>query len=139
MNHVYDDFLPLLTPGRYEVCYEFHETVLLFRQPKLVLWFRVVEMGEYFEKVIPRYYNIKRTIGKPGRGGRFQAGRSSDFVREYANAFSNRIVRLDRIAMEPFKGALLAARVRTVKKDRKQDDLAASLHYSVVEALLGVA
>ncbi len=139
MAQVNDELIPLLKPGRYELCYEFHEAVQLFRQPKLVIWFRVLDMGEHFGKFIPRYYNIKRTIGKKGRGGMFKAGRSSNFVREYARLFPNRISRLDRIPMEPFKGKRLIAEVRTVTRDREQEDLAASLHYSVVDRLLGVA
>lgn len=139
MTQVNDDFIPLLSPGRYEVCYEFHEGVELFRRPKLVIWFRVLDMGVHFGKRIPRYYNIKRVIGRRGAGARFQAGRSSNFIREYARLFPNRIVRLDRIPMEPFKGARLIVDVRTVVQDREQMDLAPSLHYSVVDRLVEVA
>ena len=133
------DFIPYVPPGTYTVSYVRHETVMLFRTPKLVIWFRIVDMGQHFGKSIPRYYNVRRIIRKLGKHGGFQAGRSSDFVREYASIFPDRITRLDRIAMQPFQTALIRAVVRTVTRDRSQRDLATTLHYSVIERLVGVS
>jgi len=139
VTQVNDDFIPLLSPGRYEVCYEFHEAVELFRRPKLVIWFRVLDLGAHFGKLVPRYYNVRRVIGRRGKGARFQAGRSSNFVREYARLFPNRIARLDRIPMDPFREARLIVEVRTVVQDREQEELPPSLLYSVVDRLVKVA
>ena len=133
------DFIPHVPPGTYTVAYIRHETAKLFRTPKLVVWFRIVDMGQHFGKAIPRYYNIKRAIGKLGKHGGFHAGRSSDFVREYASIFPDRITRLDRIAMQPFQTAMIRAAVRTVTRDRSQRELATTLHYSVIERLIGAS
>ena len=132
-------FIAHVPPGTYTVSCIRHETAKLFRTPKLVIWFRIVDMGPHFGKAIPRYYNIKRAIGKLGKHGGFQAGRSSDFVREYAAIFPDRITRLDRIAMQPFQTALIRAAVRTVTRDRSQRELATTLHYSVIERLIGAS
>lgn len=133
-----EDFIPYVEPGVYKLAYVRHETARLFRQTKLVIWFRIVDMGEDFGRTIPRYYNVKRFRGKTGKNGAFVAGRSSDFIREYARLFPNPIHRLDRVAMEPFKKNILVGNARTVTKDREQRDLAKTLRYSVVGSLTGI-
>ena len=70
--------------------------MLFGRQPELVLWFVVMDFGSSFEVRLPRYYNVRQTIGPKGKFGRFRVGRQSDLVREYARLLPLP-VRLDRI------------------------------------------
>ena len=62
---------PLVKPGVYDLAFLHHETARLFggRALKLVLWFRIITLGEYFEVVLPRYYNVLSIKGKPQKYG----------------------------------------------------------------------
>jgi hypothetical protein len=135
-----DDFIPYVEPGVYTMSYVYHETRNFFRNhPKAVFWFRIVDMGANFGVVLPRYYNVKRLVGKKkGKGGLFVPGRSSDFIREYCQLFPDRIKRLDRIPLSLFSGILVRAKVRTVERDRKQSRLADILRYSVIDEIVGI-
>jgi hypothetical protein len=133
------DLLSHIPDGIYSVAYVAHETHKYFgRSCKVVFWFRIIEFGDYFGTVIPRYYNVKRLSGKPGRNGQFVPGRSSDFLREFCKVSTAPINRLDRLPLSAFQNVQIKARVRTVSADGKQRDLAAQLHYSVIGELLGL-
>lgn len=128
----------LVPPGIYDVGFCAFSTFVLFgRAGKLNLQFKILTMGEHFEKRISRYYNVTRVIGRPGVNGRFKVGFSSDFIREYAKLFPvpNR---LDRIPMSAFEKHIFAARVRTVEKGAQQEQIPDSLRYSVISELIEV-
>lgn len=132
---------PLIEPGKYKLAYLRHETVMLYgRAPKLVVWFRVVSLGPYFETVLPRWYNVKCLVGKRGKNGRFKIGRKSDFLREYLNCFQDRFAetgRLDRIPVSHFKNTIFEGDVRTVKKSSSGGNIPKLLRYSVISRLIG--
>jgi hypothetical protein len=128
----------LIPPGEYQFGFDYHETALMFgRAPKLVLWFRVLTMGEHFERRIPRYYNVTRIIGRPARRGRFKVGHSSSFVREYLRLFST-TNRLDRIPMSRFEQHIIVGKVRTVRTGGDQKRIPESLQYSVIDELVRI-
>jgi hypothetical protein len=132
------DLLPLIPEGIYSMVYVAHETRCFFgRSFKVVLWYRVLDFGDHFNTVLPRYYNVRRLIGKPGRNGGFAPGRSSDFVREFCRVSTGRITRLDRLPLSSLQNTIIRARVRTVSEDGKQKALPDSLHYSVIGEVLG--
>lgn len=109
------ELLPLIPAGVYSVAFVAYETHKFFsRSLKAIFWFRIVDYGEHFGKVIPRYDNVKRLVGKPGRNGQFVPGRSSDFLREYCRISTGRITRLDRLPLTDFQKALIRVRVRVV-------------------------
>jgi hypothetical protein len=128
----------LVPPGTYEVSFCGFSTFVLFgRASKLNVQFKILTMGEHFEKRISRYYNVARIIGRPGPNGRFKCGFSSDFLREYAKLFPvpNR---LDRIPMTSFEKNIFTAKVRTVEKGSKQEAIPDGLRYSVISELIGI-
>ena len=129
----------LIPPGTYELRFDHHETLILFgRASKLVLWFTIISMGPYFDVVkVPRFYNVKRIIGRPQKHGRFKCGFKSDFLREYARLFPAP-VRLDRIPMSEFRRHVVLGRVRTVTRGSDQGAIPESLQYSVIEELTGI-
>ena len=132
-----EDFIPFVAPGEYQLAYVSHQTYQYFaRSLKVVVWFRIVSVGPHFGKVIPRYYNVKKLKGKPGKNGLFIPGRSSDFIREYCRLFPEQLTRLDRIPLSAFQSSLIVGKVRTVKSDRKQKELPEPLKYSVIDELL---
>src|SRR5690554_837537 len=134
-----DDFIPLIEPGVYSMTLEHWQTAVFFgRSQKVVMWFRVLEMGQAFGKVIPRYYNVKRLTTKPKRNGGFAAGRSSDLVREYCLIHNKRPTRLDRVSLCHYQGVIVKGRVDTVSRDSRQSALPEAARYSVVKELVGL-
>lgn len=131
---------PLIKPGEYEmVLVEFRTQMFFGRAPKLVMLFKVVQLGEAFETVLPRYYNLQKVIGKLGKNGSFKVGKRSDFLRELCTVFpSVNVRRLDRIPMSCFDGVIIKARVDTVTHDSKQCLIPKPLQYSKVSKLVGV-
>jgi len=106
------------------------------RAQKLVLWFTIIEMGEYFDVAqLARYYNISRLIGRPQKYGRFKVGFNSGFLREYATLFGIPL-RLDRIPMSRFENCIIRGKVRTVTSGHDQRDIPLGLQYSVITNLV---
>lgn len=123
-------------PGEYELAFLDFETKRMFRNSeKLVLWFRVTDIGEGFGTTLARYYNVKH-IGRAGRGGRFKPERRSECLREYVLLFNVLPSRLDRIPMTPFDNRIIRGRVRSVKKNYSQRKIPKPLQYSVIDELL---
>jgi hypothetical protein len=132
------ELLPLIPEGVYSFAFVAHETHRFFnRSDKAVLWFRVLDFGDHFNKVLPRYYNVRRLIGKPGRNGNFAVGRSSDLLREFCCVSTAPITRLDRLPLTTLQNVTVRARVRVVSKDGYQKALPETLHYSVVDEIVG--
>ena len=128
----------LVPPGTYDVSFCGFSTFVLFgRASKLNVQFKIMTMGEHFEKRVSRYYNVTRLIGRPGPNGRFKVGFTSDFLRDYARLFPvpNR---LDRIPMSSFERHIFAAKVRTVDKGAQQEAIPDALRYSVIAELIGI-
>lgn len=127
----------LIPPGEYELAFDYFETKILFKKPKLFVWFKVIKYGDHFGVRVPRYYGLRKIIGRYGKGGRFAIGWKSDFLREYARLFGAP-KRLDRIAMTPFEKVVIVGRIRTVEKGHDQREIHDSLRYSVIDELIRV-
>jgi hypothetical protein len=129
---------PLVTPGTYELLYEFDETLLLSggKVPKLVLWFRITAHGQFMGTKLPRYYNVTKIEGKPRRGGGFRVGWRSAFIRDFAAIFNSVPGRTNRIPMSRFEGVDIRGVVKTVVSTWNQQSAPTTLHYSVIERLL---
>ena len=131
------DLSPLVKPGVYSMAFVNHRTALCFgTAPKIALKFRIVDQGDFFGIELERWYNAKRLIGKPSKGGCFHVAARSDFVLEYLTLFTDPISRLDRITLRPFKHCMITARVETVTQNAKQRVLPDLLQYSVIRELL---
>ena len=134
-----DEELLIVKPGIYDLAFVDFETKQMFmgKAPKLIMWFRIVTMGEFFETVLPRYYNVQKVIGKPKRRGRFKAGKKGDFLREYCTLFPNMIGRLDRIPMTPFSTAIIKGKIGYVERARGRK-IPKELQYSRIRQLIKV-
>jgi hypothetical protein len=134
-----EDLLPKIKPGTYDLAFIEYETVRMFkgRAHKIVLWFRIVTMGEYFGAVLPRYYNVERVGKRRAKNGNFKAGLKGDFLREYCTLFPNLIQRRDRIPMSPFRQSIILGKIGTCKKARGRE-IPIELQYSRIEQLLKV-
>lgn len=127
----------VVEPGVYRLAFVSNRTALLYqRAAKLALRFRIIDQGEHFEKELDRWYNVKRLIGKPGKGGRFQVGAHCDFLREYLSLFPDQMKRLDRMSFKPFRSVIITGRIDTVTHNKKQQPLPPPLQYSIIRELL---
>lgn len=132
------DFIPLVPPGEYQLVYVHYETFQFCRTAKVAVWFRIIDMGPYFGKELPRYYNVRKLKGKVCKSGNFQAKRSGDLVKEFCTIANWRPNRLDRFSFERFKGKIIKGRIGVVDRDYQQKPLHELARYSKVEALLCV-
>ena len=108
------------------------------RQPKIVLQFRISTPGEFFDLVIPGYYNVSKLIGKPRSDGRFKANKKSNLVRDFARVFPDyTFTRFDRMPMSKLFGIVLEANVKTVLHGFDQRKIPESVQYSIVKQLNG--
>ena len=125
---------PLVPEGIYQAGYVKHDFECAFGVPRLFVHFKILDMGEYFEKILYRAYRL-RSIKSPGRkNSAFTVGRRSDLVRELA-LVTNR--RADRLQPTDFEGMLLNVKVETVTKDYEQRIIPEPLHYSVIREIMG--
>lgn len=133
---VADDLPPLIKPGLYDFVLVDFRTAKMFmgKAPKLIMDFRIVTQGEYFEVVLSRYYNVARIIGKPERHGRFKASTKGDFLREYMTLFPSKVSRLDRVPMSNFETVMIEGKVETVIRSRGRD-IPKPLQYSRISQL----
>lgn len=128
----------LVPPGLYDVSYHGYSTFMMFgRAPKLHLQFRIMTMGEHFEKPISRFSNVRKLIGRTGQDGRFKVGFCCDFLREFSTLFGAPL-RLDRIPMSYFERHIFIAKVRTVEKGASQRSIPNGMRYSVISEVVRI-
>ena len=134
-----DDLQPLVRPGFHDLVLESFQTAKMFKGKanKLILNFKIVSMGKDFEKIVSRYYNVSRIIGKPQVGGRFKVSQKGDFLREYLNLFGYGGSRLDRLPMTRFSDCVIRGELETVTFSRGME-IPKQLQYSKVARLIKV-
>jgi hypothetical protein len=134
------DARPLIPPGNYQLRFLHWQTAIMFaKAPKLILTFKVIEPGPYFDAVeLPAYFNCKRLVGKAGRYGGFKVGWQSDFLLQYVQLFHRDVKRLDRTPMSEFERHIFVGKVKTVTTTSKQRERPEALQYSVVQELVKV-
>jgi len=134
---VHMDDAPLVAPGLYQLAFVSYRTALVYgRAHKVALRFQIIDQGEFYGTQLDRWYNCKRIIGRPKKNGNFQVGRHSDFLREYLTLFPDRVRRLDRISMKPYKCNVITGRIETVTKNARQQPLPEFMQYSIIRELL---
>ena len=103
-----------------------------FGRVDLLMWFRIVEEGDFYGVVIPAYYQVTWAKGK-----NFSAGWHSHFCRDYQQCFG-RVERKDRFAITKFESVQLKVKVVENTTDSKGEPLARVNQYSRVERVLEV-
>ena len=128
------DDSPLILEGVYEMAYQYHVTwKFMGCQPKVVIYFSIIEFGDYFEIVLPAYYNVIKHTGKCGKSGNFKAAKKSYLVRDYCRALpSQPLPRLDRIPLSNLASVIVRGTVITVKKGLDQREIPEAARYSRV-------
>ncbi len=75
-SEVNTDDAPLIPEGIYQLAYVYHSTFLFMgRQPKVAIFFRIVDPGDYFGIALTAYYNVIKFIGNRGKSGGFGSRR----------------------------------------------------------------
>ena len=103
-----------------------------FGRVDLLMWFRIVEEGDFYGVVIPAYYQVTWA-----KGNNFRAGWHSHFCRDYQQCFG-RVERNDRYAMTKFESVQLKVKVVENTTDSKGEPLARVNQYSRVARILEV-
>lgn len=135
-NRITGDFVQI-APGDYEAVFFDFETRLLFgRQPKLYLWFTLIEPGQMGVK-LPRYFNALSLSGKPRRRGRCRVGSKGNFIREYARLF-HVLPDMKSDWSERFTNVVCTVRIRTCGRGFDQKDIAECAQYSHISEILEV-
>ena len=133
-SEVKTDDAPLIPEGIYQLAYINHSTFLFKgRQPKVAVFFRIVDIGENFGVVLPAYYNVDKFIGKRGKSGGFKVAKRSNLARDYCRVFpTERSPRLDRLPISKMSSVIIQGTVRTVEKDSNQREIPEAVRYSKV-------
>ena len=128
---------PLMPDGEYVMQYLYHETVIAFRAPKVILHMKIVQSGEHNGKRLIRAYRVKELIGRPRKWGRFKLTRHQDLFITLAHLYDKRL-RHDRFSLRALTKVLLRATTRTVTTDYRQRLSPEALRYSVVDELVAI-
>lgn len=139
-GEIWGEELPQIPEKVYDLGYVgFSTWMMMGKSPKLVIRFKIVELGEHFGLILSKYYGVKRLIGKPKKSGKYQVGRNSNFVRDYLTLFPDQPAkRLDQIPMSRFHNVIIRGSVRTVTKGYNQRLIPKPLQYSVIGELLKI-
>lgn len=125
------DDLVQVPPGIYDVMYVEHFLTRAFDGGKLGVNFKIITMGEHFEKVLTAWYRVKLT-----KGG-FKVGPHSKFARDWRLIFRRGANRWDRVPMRALSGLVIRVKARTVTHDYEQRPLDPVNQYSVIDELIG--
>ena len=116
--------------GLYRLAFDRYQVVSRFDRGSLELWFRVMDYGPYFEKLLCRYYKVERS-GKRS----FRASPHSAFVREFIAVFGKRPPAGVQ-AVEWFRhDVYVEGLVGTVTKGYDQKAIPDGARYSVIREL----
>lgn len=129
--------LPLVPDGVYLMQLVRIDKVFQFKEPKAVLWFRIIEPGIHFGVELPRYYRVSNFKGKGGRGYTFKVSQESELFKDVSRLF-RRTGRSDRFSLKSLFNVQLKASTRTVKRDYRQRDKPENCWKSVVDELVEI-
>ena len=122
--------------GIYSACIVDASTKLFYfgRSPKVVLTFRILDQGPYFEKLVRGFYAVKRIKGKARRNGEFEAGPRSRLLRDISKLIDSRPP-TDHIPASVIQAAVFEIEVRRVER-AAGEELAESMQYAVVDRII---
>ena len=122
--------------GNYSACIVDASTRLFFfgRSPKVVLTFRILDLGPYFEKLVRGFYAVRRIKGKPRRNGTFEAGPRSRLLRDISKLIDSRPP-TDHVPERIIEAAIFEIEVRLVDTV-SGEKLTESMQYAVVDRIV---
>ena len=125
-----------IPPGRYSASVIEATTAVFFggKSKKVVLTYRILDSGPFFEKLVRGYYEVREIKGRPRRNGKFQVGPRARLVRDVAHMVDGRPP-LDRIPIAEIETKIVEIELRVVSKIEKQA-LADTMQYVVVDRVV---
>ena len=122
--------------GTYSACLIDASTKVFFfgRSPKVVLTFRILDMGPYFGKLVRGFYAVKRIKGKPRRNGTFEVGPRSRLLRDLSKLIDSRPP-TDHVPESIIDAGISEIEVRLVDVV-SGEKLTESMQYVVVERII---
>ncbi len=122
--------------GNYSACLIDASTKLFYfgRSPKVVLTFRILDLGPYFEKLVRGFYAVKRIKGKPRSNGTFEAGPRSRLLRDISKLIDSRPP-TDHVPERIIEAAIFEIEVRLVDTV-SGEKLTESMQYAVVDRIV---
>lgn len=124
----------LIPDGNYQVAFERYGLSTRFNRGSLELWFKILDYGEHFGRLVPRYYRVDLGDGKKA-ARTFRASRHSAFAREFVAVF-RKAPPAGVAALHWFRDIAIDAAIRTVSSDHRQRQLDQPLRYNVVAELI---
>lgn len=127
---------PTIPEGIYRAVLTHHETAFVFKTPKVFMWFRLIEPGPYFDRMVYAAYRARNLKGKPSKNGGFKLSAGGHLFKMVCRILQIKR-RADRLSLRDLKHRVLRVQIRTVTKDYQQRDLPEVCQYSVVQDVIG--
>ena len=121
--------------GEYKAVFTHHETAFVFKTAKVFVWFKLIDPGPHFGKLIYKAFRARNLKAKPAKNGGFVLNARSDLCLMLCRVLDLKM-RPDRISTSSLKGKVLRVSVRTVTHDYKQRAIPEPLRYSVLSEIL---
>jgi hypothetical protein len=125
---------PKIPDGIYEGVYTRWDSQVVFKCPKVFVYFRITELGQYHGLELYRPYRA-HALSKTGKSAKFMLKPRSEFLR-MLRRIGGENIRRDRASLSVLAGKVLKLKVRTVTKDYRQRDLPEHDQYSVIEEIM---
>lgn len=135
VNDIRNSYFVRIPCGEYEAVLSDYYSCNICGTDKVVFLFTIVDFGDYHNVIIPRFYSVKRLIGKKGMNGRFVAKVSpqSAFIKDYFQMYPTAPkLRPDRVPMSLLQESAYVITVGDVGKNNKQVEHIEQVKYSVV-------
>jgi len=127
---------PTIPEGIYRAAFSHHETAFVFKTPKVFLWFRIIDPGPCFDRLVYGAYRARGLKGKPGKNGGFKLSAGGRLFKTICRILQIKR-RPDRLSLRDLRHRILRVQIGTVTKDYQQQDLPEVCRYSVVKELVG--
>ena len=102
VKDIMNSYFVRIPEGDYEATLTHYYTCNIHGDDKVVFLFTIIDFGDYHNVIIPRFYPVKRVIGKKGMNGRFipKCSPTSAFIKDYYSMYPTAPkLRPDRVPM----------------------------------------
>ena len=125
---------PKISEGTYECVFSRWDSKVVFKCPKVFVYFRITQLGPYHGQELFRPYRA-HAVSKTTKSAKFMLKPRSELLR-MLRRISGENLRRDRASLSVLVGKVLKIKVRTVTKDYRQRDLPEHDQYSVIEDIM---
>jgi len=129
-----EGYKPIVPDGVYEARSDGHETGMAFGNPKVFLYFEIVEPGAHMGTRVFRAFRVRKLVGRPGKSGKFVAHPQGDLFATLTRLLDVKL-RKDRISLAGLKTMLFRITTRTVTRNYRQQLMPEPTRYSVVSTI----